>query len=177
MRVCCSVFLYTICYFSCFGFYSQNLICRYIYVWQSLKLSFIYFTNFAFLLGAPVQIQHDLWKQPNISHMWLEKKTEESLLSLIYDLLPTRSFFKYFIAGLDSITHGVFFNLLLFAKKVSSFQIFHLFNFVFLNLFYCYSEPLQLKLFFLFHCIALKSFLHGDWPLYWKTAFRCWFPS
>lgn len=135
MRVCCSVFLYTICYFSCFGFYSQNLICRYIYVWQSLKLSFIYFTKFAFLLGAPVQIQHDLWKQPNISHMWLEKKPEESLLSLIYDLLPTRSFFKYFIAGLDSITHGVFFNLLLFAKKVSSFQIFHLFNFVFFNLF------------------------------------------
>lgn len=36
---------------------------------RSLKLSFIYFTKFFFLLGAPVQIQHDLWKQPNISHM------------------------------------------------------------------------------------------------------------
>lgn len=135
MRVCCSVFLYTICYFSCFGFYSQNLICRYIYVWQSLKLSFIYFTKFAFLLGAPVQIQHDLWKQPNICHMWLGKETEESLLSLIYDLLPTWGFFKYFIAGLDSIIHGVFFSLLLFAKKSFTFPNFSSFQF-------CHSQSL-----------------------------------
>lgn len=135
MRVCCSVFLYTICYFSCFGFYSQNLICRYIYVWQSLKLSFIYCTKFAFLLV--LQYKSNMIFESSLTSLTCDwkKKTEESLLSLIYDLLPTRSFFKYFVAGQDSITHGVFFNLLLFAKKVSSFQIFHLFNFVFLNLF------------------------------------------
>lgn len=46
---------------------------------RSLKLPLIYFTKLAFLLGAPVQIQHDLWKQPNISLTCDWKKKLKSL--------------------------------------------------------------------------------------------------
>lgn len=78
-------------------------------VWQKPKTAFDLVYKTPFLLGAPVQSQHDLpWKQHNISYIWVEKETEESLLPLVdekWDAATCMGFFsKYSLAGLDSIT-------------------------------------------------------------------------
>lgn len=55
-------------------------------VWQKPKTAFDLVYKTPFLLSAPVQSQHDLlWKQHNISYIWVEKETEESFLPLFYE--------------------------------------------------------------------------------------------
>lgn len=52
---------------------------------QKPKTAFDLVFKTPFLLGAPVQSQHDLlWKQHNISYIRVEKEMEEYLLPLVY---------------------------------------------------------------------------------------------
>lgn len=162
MRACCSVFLYTICYISFFGFYSQNPLCKYMGVWQKPKTPLTYFTKLAFLLGAPAQIQHDLWKQPNISHMWLERETEESLFHYFKMLLNAWGVFSSasWLGWIVSL-NGVFFNFHLFARKSFIFPDFLSFQF-------CLSQTLLL----LFRTLTAQTILFI--PLYSSQIFLPW---
>lgn len=57
-------------------------------------------------------------------------------------------------------------------RKFHLFKYFSIYFFLLLL-----QKSLQLKFFFLFPFIALKSFCHGDWPFCCKRAVRCSFSS
>lgn len=89
-------------------------------VWQKPKTAFDLVYKTPFLLGAPVQSQHDFFGNI-ISYIWVEKETEESLLPLVYEKWNAATCMGFFqvLLGWAGQYHlnGVCFSLHLFAKR------------------------------------------------------------